>query len=200
MRVLVACEFSGTVRDAFLARGHDAVSVDLLPTEAPGPHRIGDALAEILEFRPELLIAHPPCTYLALSGVRWLYRGGRGSDPDPERWSAMRAGAALFRALLEAPVPRIAVENPIMHGHALVEIGPHDGTIQTVQPWQYGHGETKATRFWLRNLPELRPTAVVEGRTPRVHHASPGPDRWKVRSRTYPGIAAAMAEQWGELK
>lgn len=191
--VLVACEFSGRVREAFRARGHAAVSVDLLPSELPGPHIVGDALAAIRELRPRLVIAHPPCTYLTNAGVRWLY-GGKGTTPDPVRWAAMIDAAAFFRALLDSPAPMVAVENPIMHRHA--GIRPAD---QYVQPWQFGTPETKATGLWLRGLPKLTPTDVVAGRTPRVHFASPGPDRWKERSRTDPGIAAAMADQWGAL-
>lgn len=191
--VLVACEFSGRVREAFRARGHDAVSVDLLPSELPGPHIVGDALDAIRELRPRLVIAHPPCTYLTNAGVRWLY-GGKGTTPDPVRWAAMIDAAAFFRALLDSPAPMVAVENPIMHRHA--GIRPAD---QYVQPWQFGTPETKATGLWLRGLPKLVPTNVVDGRTPRVHFASPGPDRWKERSRTDPGIAAAMADQWGAL-
>jgi hypothetical protein len=191
MRVLVACEFSGIVRDAFIAAGHDAVSCDLLPSERPGPHVQGNALIEAYRGTWDLMIAHPPCTYLANSGVRWLY-GGKGTVRDPERWSRMEDAAAFFEALLEAPIPRVAVENPIMHRHAGLP-----KPSQIVQPWQFGHPETKATGLWLRNLPPLTPTNIVPGREPRVHHASPGPDRWKERSRTLPGIAAAMAEQWG---
>jgi hypothetical protein len=192
VRVLVACEFSGIVRDAFIARGHDAVSCDLLPTERPGPH-IQDDVQVWLDEGWDLLIAHPPCTYLANSGVRWLY-GGRGTTRDLGRWELMEEAADFFRLFLDAPVPRIAVENPVMHGHA--GIRPAD---QYVQPWQFGTPETKATGLWLRNLPPLVPTNIVDGRTPRVHYASPGPDRWKERSRTDPNIAAAMAKQWGEL-
>jgi len=195
MRVLVACEFSGIVRDAFIAAGHDAISCDLLPSERPGPHVEGDVLAYLAEAHQafDLLIAHPPCTYLANSGVRWLYRNGR----DEQRWAAMGDGALFFRALLEAPIPRIAVENPVMHRHARELVGRRSD--QCVQPWQFGHGEVKATCWWLKGLPPLRPTEVVEGRLPRVHHAVPSPDRWKERSRTYPGMAAAMADQWGSL-
>lgn len=202
MRVLVACEFSGIVRDAFIARGHDAVSCDLLPSERPGPHVIGDVLS-ILDADWDLLIAHPPCTYLANSGVRWLY-GGKGAIVDPDRWAKMEDGARFFAALLSAPIARIAVENPIMHRYAKEVIAAEtfdeqDVTIQTVQPYWFGHGETKATQLWLRNLPELTPTNMVDGRTPRVHYASPGPDRWKERSRTYQGLAGAMAAQWSDL-
>lgn len=201
MKVVIACEFSGIVRDAFTARGHDAISVDLLPSERPGAHYQGDVLDFIDTMERghpffDLMIAHPPCTYLANSGVRWLY-GGRGTERDDERWWAMEQSALFFRALLEAPIPRVAVENPIMHRYGRDIIGA--GPTQLIQPWMFGHGEVKATGLWLRNLPPLEPTNIVEGRTPRVHHASPGPDRWKERSRTLQGIADAMADQWGSL-
>lgn len=181
MKVLVACEYSGRVRDAFLAEGHDAVSCDLLPTEQPGPHHQGD-VAEILQDGWDLLIAHPPCTHLAVSGARWF------KDKKQEQAEALD----FVRLLLDAPVPRIALENPvsIISSH----IRKPD---QTIQPWQFGHGETKATCLWLKGLPKLQPTNIVEGREPRVHMMPPGPDRWKERSRTYEGIAQAMAEQWG---
>ena len=197
MRVLIACEFSGIVRDAFRERGHDAISVDLLPTERPGPHYQGDIEKFVHSLLPgtfDLMIAHPPCTYLANSGVRWLYENG---ERDEDRWWEMEQSARFFRRLLELPIPRIAVENPVMHGHARRIVGR--GPDQCIQPWQHGHGEVKATCLWLRNLPPLIPSEIVDGRTPRVHHASPGPDRWKERSRTLPGIAAAMADQWGSL-
>jgi len=189
----VACEFSGRVRDAFIARGHDAISCDLLPTESSGPHIQGD-VCEIDLSRFDLMIAHPPCTYLANSGARWLYTDGRGTERDEQRWGEMRFAAAFFRFLLNAPVPRVAVENPRMNRHA--GLPPAD---QFVQPWQFGDGETKATGLWLRGLPKLAPTNVVDGRVPRVHHEAPSAERWKNRSRTYQGIADAMAEQWGSL-
>jgi hypothetical protein len=192
MRVLIACEFSGIVRDAFTAAGHDAWSWDLLPTERPGKHVTGDVEAALNPGEWDLMIAHPPCTYLANSGVRWLY-GGKGTIRDEERWALMEESAAFFRLLLEAPIPRIAVENPIMHSHAGIR-----KPDQLIQPWQFGHGETKATGLWLKRLPPLVPTHIVTERRPRVHHASPGPDRWKERSRTLEGIAAAMAAQWGQ--
>lgn len=197
MNVLVACEFSGIVRDAFTARGHAAISVDLLPTERPGAHYQGDVEQFVKSLLPgtfDLMIAHPPCTFLANSGVRWLYRDG---EEDPERWWEMEQSAKFFRRLLEMDIPRIAVENPVMHryGKAIIGRGPD----QIIQPWQFGHGETKATGLWLKNLPKLEPTNIVDGRQPRVHHASPGPDRWKERSRTLQGIAEAMADQWGSL-
>jgi hypothetical protein len=194
MRVLIACEFSGIVRDAFTAHGHEAISVDLLPTERSGLHWEGDVLTVLHDGFWDLMIAHPPCTYLANSGVRWLYRDG---EPDNGRWDHMILAAEFFRELLNAPIPSIAVENPIMHKYAVAIIGRRQDQI--IQPWQFGHGETKATGLWLKNLPLLRPTNVVEGRQPRVHHASPGPERWKERSRTLRGIADAMAEQWGSL-
>lgn len=207
--MLIACEFSGVVRDAFVAAGHDAVSCDLLPTEQPGPHMEGDVLTLISAGDFDLMIAHPPCTYLTNAGVRHLHDHAKPARPNRKvyareprrtsvsgsaRWVAMFAAAEFFNALWRSPIPRIAVENPIPHKYARALIGPY---TQIVQPWQFGHGETKATCLWLKNLPPLQPTQIVDGRTPRVHHASPGPDRWKERSRFLPGIAAAMAAQWG---
>jgi hypothetical protein len=188
MRVLVACEFSGRVRDAFRARGHDAVSCDLLETEAPGPHVVGDA-RELLTDGWDLLIAHPPCTRLCNSGVRWLH--------ERDLWDEMREACEFFMAFLNAPIPRIAVENPVMHGHARSIIG--EGPAFTVQPWQFGDNEKKRTGFWTRNLPPLRPTSDLDGSTAgaSVHRASPGKNRWKARSLTFPGLAQAMADQWG---
>jgi hypothetical protein len=196
VRVLVACEFSGIVRDAFRARGHDAVSCDLLPTERPGPHIVGDARVVVRRWRPDLLIHHTPCTYATNAGVRWLYVNGRGTVRDETRWAAMVEGAALFQELQSADVPMICGENPIPHRYALGLMGPY---TQIIQPWQFGHGETKATCLWLRGLPPLTPTQIVNGRDARVHREAPSPDRWKNRSRTLPGIAAAMAAQWGAL-
>lgn len=189
MRVLVACEFSGTVRDAFRARGHDAMSCDLLPSEAPGPHHQGDVL-ELLgrDSAWDLMVAHPPCTYLTNSGVAWLWKR-------PTRWADMHDGAVFFRRLLDAPISRVAIENPIPHKYALATIGVR--YTQIIQPWQFGHGESKATCLWLRGLPALTPTNVVAGREQRLHRLPPSKDRWKLRSLTYQGIADAMAEQWG---
>lgn len=181
MRVLIACEFSGIVRDAFRSMGHDAVSCDLLPTEQPGPHIEGDVL-KWLGAGWELMIAHPPCTHLAVSGARWF----AGKQAEQEE------ALEFVRILLSAPIPRIAVENPVSIISS--QIRKPD---QIIQPWQFGHGETKATCLWLKGLPPLVPTHVVDGRTPRVHRMSPGPNRWRERSRTYPGIAEAMACQWG---
>jgi site-specific DNA-cytosine methylase len=183
MKVLVACEYSGTVRDAFRAAGHDAMSCDLLPTDAPGPHYQGD-VRDVLGDGWDLMIAHPPCTHLAVSGARWFHLK-----------QAEQAEALDFvRLLLAAPTPRIALENPVSIISSRIR-----KPDQVIQPWQYGHGETKATCLWLKNLPKLQPTNIVEGREAKVHRMSPGPNRWKERSRTYQGIAAAMAAQWGVL-
>lgn len=196
MRVLVACEFSGVVREAFRKRGHDAFSCDILPAADGSLYHYETNVCNVLGLGWDLMIAHPPCTYLCNSGVRWLY-GGKGKVRDPERWAQMQHGAEFFKTLLTHRIPRIAVENPVMHGHAKAIVGR--GPDQIVQPWQFGHGETKATGLWLKNLPPLVPTDIVDGRKPRVHFASPGPDRWKERSITYTGIANAMADQWGKL-
>lgn len=183
MRVLVACEFSGIVRDAFLALGHDAWSCDLLPTERPGPHLQADVLT-VLDRGWDLMIAHPPCTHLAVSGARWF--AGKQTE--------QAAALAFVESLWAAPVPRVALENPVSILSTRSSLGR---PTQIIQPWQFGHGEIKATCLWLRGLPRLLPTRVVDGRVARVHRASPGPNRWKERSRTLPGIAAAMAAQWG---
>ena len=181
MRVLIACEFSGRVRDAFIAKGHDAVSCDLLPTDAPGPHHEGD-VNDLLVERWDLLIAHPPCTHLAVSGARWF------KDKKEEQKEALD----FVRLLLNANIERIALENPISVISSQVR-----KPDQIIQPWQFGHGETKATCLWLKNLPRLVPTNIVEGREAIVHKMPPGPNRWKLRSLTYQGIADAMAAQWG---
>lgn len=187
MKVLVACEFSGTVRDAFLAAGHSAMSCDLLPSETFGPHYVGD-VREVLQdaaFHPwDLMIAHPPCTHLAVSGARWF------KDKQREQAEALD----FVRMLMDAPIPRICIENPVSIISSRIR-----KPDQIIQPWQFGHGETKATCLWIKSLPKLHPTNIVEGREARVHKMPPGPDRWKERSRTYEGIAAAMAEQWGKL-
>lgn len=185
VRVLVACEFSGTVRRAFRNLGFEAWSCDLLPAEDCSPfHEQGDALAFIRECGHtfDLMIAHPPCTHLAVSGARWF------KDKVREQAEALD----FVRELMAADIPHIALENPVSVISS--RIRPPD---QTIQPWQFGHGETKATCLWLKDLPRLRPTKVVEGRVARVHRMPPGPDRWKERSRTFDGIAQAMAEQWG---
>lgn len=197
LRVLVACEFSGVVRRAFCARGHDAWSCDLLPAEDRSNRHITGDVREILDDGWDLMmVAHPPCTRLCNSGVRWLHRPPKGRTR-AEMWADLRTGAALFSALWNAAIPHIAIENPVMHKHAKALIEGYREFSQSVQPWQFGHGETKRTCFWLRNLPPLVPTEVVEGREARVHRMPPGPDRWRERSRFFPGIAAAMADQWG---
>lgn len=183
MRVLVACEFSGRVRDAFTRAGHDAMSCDFLPSEGEweGKHWQGD-VREVIDDGWDLMVAHPPCTHLAVSGARWW------KDRPDEQAQALE----FVQTLLNAPIPRIALENPI--GKISTAIRKPD---QIIQPWQFGHGEVKSTCLWLKNLPKLNPTTVVDGRKPVVHYASPGPNRWKVRSLTYQGIADAMAQQWG---
>ena len=198
MKILIACEFSGVVRDIMIAAGHDAMSCDLLATDRPGPHYQGNVL-DILDDGWDLMIAHPPCTYLTNAGVRHLHsipsrNGVVTKIHGLERWQFMFEAAEFFKKLLEAPIEKIAVENPIPHKYAVEAIGrKYD---QLIQPWQFGHGERKATCFWLKNLPHLKPTRIVKGRYPRVHLESPGPDRWKKRSITYKGIARAMAQQW----
>jgi hypothetical protein len=198
-RVLVACEFSGTVRDAFLARDFDAWSCDLLPDDRrSNRHYQGDVRDMLRERWDMIIVAHPPCTRLCNSGVRWL------SVPPPGRtiedmWSELEQGAALFSDLLNADCDHIAIENPVMHKHAKARIRNYREFSQSIQPWQFGHPETKRTCLWLKGLPNLTPTDIVEGREHRVHHMSPGPERWKERSRFYPGIAKAMAEQWGDF-
>ena len=181
MKVLVACEFSGIVREAFKAKGHDAWSCDLLPTEIPGQH-VEDDIMTILNDSWDMMIAHPPCKHLAVSGARWFK-----NKASEQEWAL-----TFVEILMSAPINKIAIENPI--SIISTRIRKPD---QIIQPWQFGHGETKATCLWLKNLPLLTPANIVEGRKGRVHHEPPGPDRWKNRSRTYQGIANAMADQWG---
>lgn len=188
MKVLVACEFSGVVRDAFLSRGHEAWSCDIVPTESVGPHIQGDVL-DVLDEGWDLMIAHPPCTYLCHSGIRWIVH-----DKDGERRKNMMKAAAFFLALRDCAIPRIAVENPIPHRYAREYIGRPN---QYIQPWEHGHGETKKTGLWLKNLPPLLATRIVADRKPLVYLEGPGPERTRSRSRTRTGIASAMAEQWG---
>lgn len=199
MRVLVACEFSGIVRRAFAAIGHDAWSCDLLPAEdGSNQHIVGDARDILNDGWDLLIVAHPPCTRLCNSGVRWLSAPPTGRTL-AEMWADLRAGAELFSAFWNAPIERVCVENPVMHRHAKALIANYAEPAQSVQPWQFGHGETKRTCFWLRSLPQLKPTNIVDGRTQRVFRMSPGPNRWRERSRFFPGIAAAMAGQWGSI-
>lgn len=184
MRILIACEYSGAVRDAFRDRGHDAMSCDLLPTDVPGPHYQGD-VSDILDDGWDMLIGFPPCTHLAVSGARWF----------PEKRADGRQQAALdfVRLLMDAPIDKIAIENPVSIISS--QIRKPD---QTIQPWQFGHGETKRTCLWLKNLPKLTPTDIVDGREQRIWKMPPSPDRWKERSKTFTGIANAMADQWGK--
>jgi hypothetical protein len=199
MRVLVACEFSGTVRNAFLARGHDAWSCDLLPAEdGSNRHITGDARDILNDGWDCLIVAHPPCTRLCNSGVRWLTKPPKGKTLQ-QMWHELDEGAALFSDFWNAPIPHICIENPVMHKHAKTRIRGFQEFAQSVQPWQFGHGEVKRTCLWLKDLPELTATKIVDGREARVHRLSPGPDRWKERSRFFPGIAAAMADQWGDF-
>jgi site-specific DNA-cytosine methylase len=180
MKVLIACEFSGTVREAFKAKGHDAWSCDLLPTEVAGNHYQGD-VKDIIGNGWDLMIAHPPCTHLAVSGARWF----------KDKINEQREALDFVRFLMDAPVEKIALENPISVISSKIRKAD-----QIIQPWQFGHGETKATCLWLKNLPKLVPTSIVDGRESRIHKMAPSPDRWKERSRTFQGIAEAMAEQW----
>jgi hypothetical protein len=185
MRVLVACEFSGIVRDAFIRTGHQAMSCDLLQTEAPGPHYKGD-VRDVLDYPWDLMIAHPPCTDLAVSGARHF--------PGKYLQGRQQASASFFMSLAKADIPRMALENPICIMSTLWR-----QPDQIIQPWMFGHGETKATCLWLKKLPPLIPENVVDGRESRIHRLPPSDDRWKLRSTTYRGIAEAMATQWGRL-
>ena len=187
LRVLIGCEFSGTVRDAFIKGGHDAMSCDLLPTEKPGPHYVGD-LFDVLDYPWDLAILHPECTHLAVSGSRHF---------STKRLDGRQQAAVAFVMRLErrtAHISRVAIENPVSVLSSLWR-----RPDQIIQPHQFGHGETKATCFWLKGLPCLAPTNHVSGREARIHKMPPSPDRWKERSRTYQGIADAMAAQWGAL-
>lgn len=199
MRILIACEESQEVCKAFRELGHEAFSCDLQDCSGGHPewHIKGDIfhlLHRSYQFGLDLLIAHPPCTYLSNSGVRWLYNsdGSRNTG----RWAKMESAALFFRSLLHTNADMICIENPIMHKHALKIIGEKQSQI--IQPWQFGHGETKATCLWLKNLPLLVPTEIVEGREQRIWKMAPGPERAKNRSKTFRGIAAAMASQWSE--
>jgi hypothetical protein len=185
MRVLVACEYSGAVRDQFIAEGHEAMSCDLLPTDVQGAHYEGD-VRDVLDYPWDLMIAHPPCTHLSVSGARHF----EAKRMDGRQQSAV----SFFMMLAKADIPMIAIENPVCIMSSLWR-----RPDQTIQPWQFGHGETKATCLWLKGLPLLRPTNIVDGREHRMHRMPPGPHRWKERSKTFPGIAAAMAEQWGQI-
>lgn len=196
MKVLIACEESATVRQAFEKRGHDAWSVDILPSRVPGNHHQGDIfhfLHSPLNMHWDLIIGHPPCTFLSNSGVRWLYN--KDGSRNEQRWRDMEIGSLFFKSLLHSNCDKICIENPIMHKYAKEIIGVSQ--TQIIQPWQFGHGETKATCLWLKGLPELKPTNIVEGREQRIWKMGPSENRQKERSKTYQGIADAMAEQWG---
>jgi hypothetical protein len=185
VRVLVACEYSGVVRDAFIARGHEAMSCDLLPTEAPGAHYQGD-VRDVLHYPWDIMVAHPPCTHLSVSGARHF---------EAKRLDGrQQAAVSFFMTLARAPIPRIAIENPVCIMSSLWR-----KPDQTVQPWMFGHGETKATCLWLKGLSLLQPSNIVEGREQRIWKLPPSADRWKIRSATFPGLADAMADQWGGL-
>jgi hypothetical protein len=214
LNVLIACEYSGEVREAFAARGHNAWSCDLLPSEREGNHIQGDIFNTLrcVPFAPpgtpwDLLIAHPPCTRLCNSGVLRLYRGGKAiNGRDPQKWADMEQGAQFFKRLWDCQVPKVCLENPVMHGHAARIIGAKHS--QTIQPFEFGHPESKRTALWLRGLPLLRKTNILpkpecghwENQTPSGQNKlGPSPTRGHERARTYAGIANAMAEQWGNL-
>lgn len=181
---MIGCEYSVTVRDAFISLGHEAMSCDLLPTEAPGPHYQGD-VRDVLDYPWDLAIFHPPCTDLAVSGARHF---------EQKRLDGRQyVSVAFFMQLAKSDIPRIAIENPVCIMSSIWR-----KPDQVIQPWMFGHGETKATCLWLKRLPQLVPTNIVDGRENRVHRMPPSPDRWKERSRTYQGVAAAMADQWGD--
>ena len=183
MRVLVACEYSGAVRDAFRAMGHDAVSCDLLPTDVPGPHHQGSVL-DIINDGWDMMIGFPPCTHLAVSGARWF--AAKRAD------GRQQQAIDFFMELANADIPKIAIENPVC-----IMSTQWRKPDQIIQPWQFGHGETKATCLWLKGLPQLTPTNIVDGREQRIWKLPPSEDRWKIRSKTFDGIAQAMAQQWG---
>lgn len=196
MKVLIACEYSGTVREAFRRLGHDVLSCDLLPSDDDSPYHYQGDVMDVINDGWDLMIAHPPCTYLSNSGVTWLYK-------NQERWKDLISGAVFFRSLLNCGIPKIAIENPIMHRYAKQIIEQEKS--QVIQPWQFGHAESKATCLWVKNLPLIVETKNVRDEFvslpkkigQRLHYLPPSKDRWKVRSKTYQGIADAMAEQWG---
>jgi len=191
MRVLLACEYSGIVRDAFIRSGHDAISCDLLPSESDfGPHTTGDVLP-LLAQPWDMIIAHPPCTFLTLAGARWLY-----DERYPTRWHDMQSGIEFFLQIKNADCPRIAIENPQPMQRVMDQVGRYD---QKIQPWQFGEPETKGVCLWLKGLPKLVPTKIMNERAAKVWRMPPGPNRQKERSRFFVGIAEAMAQQWGNV-
>lgn len=201
MKILIACEYSGTVRDAFKKRGHDVISCDILPTDKPGKHYQGPVEDILYKYDWGLIVAHPPCTYLTNSGVCHLYHKGT-KNKNLARWAQLDDGAKFFKLFLSHPCKKVAIENPIPHKYAVERIGAK--YTQIVQPWQFGHTERKATCFWLKGLPKLQETNNVKSamlklpksQQQRLHYLSPGPNRWKMRSKTFQGIADAMAAQW----
>jgi hypothetical protein len=207
-RVLIGCETSGIVRDAFLAAGHDCWSCDVLPADTPTNRHIQDDVRNVMAFErwDFMAVMHPPCTRLCNSGVRWLHKPPKGKTLE-QMWADLDEGCALFSDVWNADIPLIAVENPVMHKYAKARIRNFEPQAQTVQPWEFADSDdsadnvTKATCFWLRGLPQLQTTGTVDGKTARdeCHKATPSPDRWKIRSKFHHGIAAAMAEQWGAI-
>ena len=200
MRVLVACEYSGRVREAFRAQGHDAWSCDLLPADDDSPYHYKGNVLDIIDDGWDMMIAHPPCTYFTNSGVSWL----TGKNKIEGRWEQLDEAAVFFNRLLDSNIPKICIENPIPHKYALERIGGRKYN-QLIQPYMFGHKETKATCFWLKGLDPLVPTTDLKAETmalparerQRLHWLPPSPDRWKLRSMTYQGVADAMAKQWG---
>lgn len=207
MKILIGCETSGTVREAFLRNGHDAWSCDVLPSDIPTNRHIQDDVRNVLALErwDMLLVAHPPCTRLCNSGVRWLHKAPPGKTVK-EMWAELDDGAALFSDLLNADVQRICIENPVMHRYAKARIRNYVKFTQSVHPWQFADdvdGEDnvkKRTCLWLKGLPKLQTTGTLDGTTARadIHKATPGKDRWKIRSKSFPGLAQAMADQWGD--
>ena len=194
MKILIACEYSGTVRDAFIRKGHTAISCDLLPTESPGPHYQGD-VREIINQDWDLIIAHPECTYIANSGVHCLHK-------DESRWAKLDRACDFFNLFLDHDCPKICIENPVPHKYAIERLKGRKYS-QTIQPWQFGEDASKRTCLWLKGLPPLLPTNIIKKKTyanqtpSGQNNLGPSKDRWKIRSKTYQGIADAMAEQWG---
>lgn len=187
-KILVACEYSGIVRDAFLQEGFDAISCDILDTESPGPHYKGD-VRDILYQDWDLIVAHPPCTRLTNAGVRWLH--------ERDLWDELDEACKFFNLFLDHPCKHTAIENPVPHKYAVERL--RKNYDQSFQPWQFGHGETKRICLWLKGLPKLTPTQIVEGREAKVHNCPPGPDRAKIRSRFFEGVAKAMVDQWKDI-
>ena len=207
-RVLIGCETSGIVRNAFLDAGHDCWSCDVLPSDQPSNRHIQDDVRNVMAFErwDFMAVMHPPCTRLCNSGVRWLHKPPKGKTLE-QMWADLDEGCALFSDVWNADIPLIAVENPVMHKYAKARIRNFEPQAQTVQPWHFADSDdsadnvTKATCFWLRGLPQLQTTGTVDGKTARdeCHKASPSADRWKIRSKFHNGIAAAMAQQWGAI-